>query len=79
MASLVLPMCWVWGMPRPVGPGGALVGAGDVLVASVKERRVQSPPLSVTAMRAAFSSTMALFRANAAVRALMARLFTARG
>jgi hypothetical protein len=39
----------------------------------------QSAPVSEIAMRAAFSSTMVLSRANAAVRALTARLLTARG
>lgn len=40
---------------------------------------IQSWPVSVTAMRAAFSSTIADFAAKAAVRACTARLLTARG
>lgn len=49
-------------------------GAGVVVLVKVPG---QSPPFSVTAIRAAFSSTMAWFWVNAAVRALIARLFTA--
>jgi len=39
----------------------------------------QSAPVSEIAMRAAFSSTIVLSRANAAVRALTARLLIGRG
>ena len=39
----------------------------------------QSPPVSEIAMRAAFSSTIEVLRANAEVSALTARLLIARG
>lgn len=63
------------GRPRLLVAGGALVGG----VRAWSAGWGQSALVSEIAMRAAFSSTMAALRANAAVRAFRARLLTARG
>jgi hypothetical protein len=65
--------------PRPRGADGALVGSVVGCSGGVTDGAGQSAPVSEMAMRAAFSSTMELLRANAAVRALTARLLIARG
>ena len=78
MPSLLMRTRVVWNGPvrwLRTGPSSVwwrccrLVDGGDV----------QSAPISVIAMRAAFSSTIELFRAKAEVSALMARLLIARG
>ena len=77
MPSSKLPMKVVWKGPvrwLRTGPWSALcrgVRRGD--------GAGQSAPVSEIAMRAAFSSTMELLRANAEVSALTARLLIARG
>jgi hypothetical protein len=61
-ASFRMPMWVVWKGPAVVF-GGAFGRRGDALVGGVTpvaEGRVQSVVTSVTAARAAFSSTMAL-------------------
>jgi hypothetical protein len=77
MASFRLPMNvvrkgpvrWLRAGPWPAWWRGARCGDGAG----------QSAPVSEMAMRAAFSSTVGLFRANAEVSALTARLLIARG
>ncbi len=83
--SLILPMMASSVLPRyeyekapPAGRGRGAGRLGDGLFVGVTAGG-QSAPVSEIAVRAAFSSTIALLRANAAVRALTARLLTARG
>ena len=64
--------------PRPLLAGGAVGRRGDALVGGVT-RPGQSAPVAEMAIRAAFSSMIELSRANAAVSALTAMMFTARG
>ena len=66
------------GMPPPGWSGRGIGRCGDVVVGCGDASLFQSPPFSVTVIRAAFSSTMAWFLASAAVRGLIARLFRAR-
>jgi hypothetical protein len=63
MASLVLPMYRVGNAP-PGWSGRGIGRCGDGVVGFSDGAWVQSPPFSVTAMRAAFSSTIAWFSAN---------------
>ena len=75
--SFVLPMNMVWKGPARwsrTGPWSALCR-----VARRGDGAGQSPPVSEIAMRAAFSSTIEVLRANAEVSALTARLLIARG
>ena len=76
-ALLVLPMIGVGEVPAR----GWWAGTWSARCRAVRrgDGPGQSVPVSEIAVRAAFSSTVGLLRANAAVRALTARLFTARG
>ncbi len=72
---MILPMVLsiAWASKGPVRWSRAGPLSSECRVVGLVMLACQSPPVSVTAIRAAFSLTMAWFLANAAVRALIAR------
>ena len=83
--SLILPMMPSFGLPMNVVRKGPVrwlrAGPWSAWCRGVRcgGGAGQSAPVSEMAIRAAFSSTVGLFRANAEVSALTARLLIARG